>query len=336
MNKFMVGSILLLIVVLGGAGAWFWQLRGLSREESSNQVMRVARYYWPGQFWVEIADAKGWFKEAGLNVELVDTNPDYYASLDDVANGTLDTQDFYLFDLVRYNLEGKNIVMVINNDESAGADGLVVGNDIKTAADLEGKRIGLTVNSNSDYLLYTFLQRHRVSVTDVTKVDMVAEKTLDAFINGEIDGFVAYEPYISEAVEKHNAHKLFDTSEMPGVSPIGYSFRKEFIDNRPQDVQAFVNVWHRTTQFIQEHPQEAFAIIARNNNVEPREVEAFLQQDKLRTLDENITAFTYSAGFESLHGTARQINNYFLREKITDTQLDSTTFIDGRFVRELR
>ena len=30
-------------------------------------------------YWLGIADAKGWFKEAGLNVQLVDTNTDYLA-----------------------------------------------------------------------------------------------------------------------------------------------------------------------------------------------------------------------------------------------------------------
>ena len=54
---------------------------------TSAKPIRVAGLYWPGRFWADIAHSKGWFKEAGLNVEWVDTNPDYFASLEDPAAG---------------------------------------------------------------------------------------------------------------------------------------------------------------------------------------------------------------------------------------------------------
>lgn len=52
--------------------------------------LRVGAYYWPGQYWVDIAHKKGWFGEAGVNVEWADTNADYFASFDDLAGGKLD------------------------------------------------------------------------------------------------------------------------------------------------------------------------------------------------------------------------------------------------------
>lgn len=50
---------------------------------SANPPIRVSAYYWPSMYWVDIANKKGWFKEAGLNVEAVDTNANFFASFDD-------------------------------------------------------------------------------------------------------------------------------------------------------------------------------------------------------------------------------------------------------------
>jgi len=36
-----------------------------------------------------------------------------------------------------------------------------------------------------------------------------------------------------------------------------------------------------------------------------------------------------------LHGTAKRINDFMKEQGITDKTLDSTEFIDGRFIREL-
>jgi ABC-type nitrate/sulfonate/bicarbonate transport system substrate-binding protein len=67
--------------------------------QPSGEVMKVAKYYWPGMYWVEIAESKGWFREAGLNVELIDTNPDYFQSLQDTADGKI--VQIWLLSLIR-------------------------------------------------------------------------------------------------------------------------------------------------------------------------------------------------------------------------------------------
>ncbi len=53
--------------------------------ELSGLPMKVAGAYGSGSFWVQIAKNKDWFKEAGLNVEIIDTDPDYFGSLDDMV-----------------------------------------------------------------------------------------------------------------------------------------------------------------------------------------------------------------------------------------------------------
>ena len=163
----------------------------------------------------------------------------------------------------------------------------------------------------------------------------LARKVVDEVIKKNVDAVVVWEPVVTEIIKKANGRKLFDTSEIPGISPNGTAFRRSFIDERPGDVQAYVNVWFKTTLFIKENPREAFGIISQIYSQTPGEVQAFTQKDKILDLRENIVAYSFGSGFDSLHGAARKINNFLIENGITDKQMDSTEFIDARFLRIL-
>jgi NitT/TauT family transport system substrate-binding protein len=303
-----------------------------SPQTSGGEVIKVARDYWPGQFWIEIANEKGWFKEAGLNIELVDTAEGFYQSMQDTADGKNDYNNFPLYDLVNFRTQEKDLVMVINTDVSFGADSIVAKKSIERISDLNGKKIGVGKGTFTEYLLSVVLNRNSMTKDEITLVEVSAENP-QPFIDGTIDAFSTWGQARMEALEKGDGHVIFDTSEIPGILPEGGAFHKSLIEKRPEDVQAFVQVWHRTTGFIKENPDEAFGIIAKKYGESVEEVQAFADEVKILDLKDNKIAFSYAAGFESLHGTARQINDFMKDNGITDENLDSTEFIDARFIR---
>jgi NitT/TauT family transport system substrate-binding protein len=73
---------------------------------TSKEVIKIATNYWSGQFWIDIAAEKGWFEEAGLNVEYIDTNTDYFQGLQDVVDEKIDVNQFTLYDLLEWRIEG--------------------------------------------------------------------------------------------------------------------------------------------------------------------------------------------------------------------------------------
>jgi NitT/TauT family transport system substrate-binding protein len=302
--------------------------------KTSGEVIKVAKYYWPGQFWIVIADEKGFFEEAGLNVELVDSNEDWFGSLQNMVDGKIDVNQFTLYDLIDFNAKGVDLVSVINTDISNGADTIIAKSEIERVGDLKGKRIGLQKGTFSEYMLEVVLERNGLTKDDVTYVETKVEDIMP-LVNGEIDALVVFEPFASQAVEKTNGRKIFDTSQIPGLIPDVVAFHKSFIQERPEDVQAFVQVWYKTTEFIKDNPKDAFGIIAKNYDKTPDDVQAFADQVKILDLRDNKVTFSYAAGFESLHGTARQINDFMKDSGITDKNLDSTDFIDARFIRNV-
>jgi NitT/TauT family transport system substrate-binding protein len=325
------------LLLLASIPFFFWP--SVAKTENQAQTtglpMKVARYYWPGMYWVEIAAYKGWFKEAGLNVELIDTNHNYFASLQNTVDGKIDSGGFSLFDVMNFNAAGADLVMVVNCDNSFGAEAIVAKPVITTIAQLKGKTIGVDKGSYTEYILDIVLRQHGLKATDVAKIQLPGEQAAEEFGKGELDAITTWEPEVSATVTKWHGRKLFDTSEIPGISPNGQAFRRNFIKERPGDVQAYINVWHKTTLFIKENPQQAFAIIAGIYAVTPDEVEQFTRLDQIHTLRKNITAFSYGSGFQSLHGTAQQINHFLIEQGVIEQPLDSTEFIDARFIRTL-
>lgn len=303
--------------------------------KTSGLPIKMAKYYWPGEYWVEIADKKGWFKEAGLNVELVDTNPNYFKSLDDMVVGKMDVNIFSFFDLLSYNLKGAVLVAVINCDNSNGVEAIVARKGIETIRDLRGKKVGVTKGTYLDYILELVLSRNGMDIHDLLVTDVVPEKAPADFIEGKLDAIITWEPLVTEAIQKGKGRKLFDTSEIPGISPNVAAFHRSFIEQRGGDVQAIVNVWHRTITFIKENPKEAFGIIAEIYQKTPGEVQGMAQTDKINDLQDNLNSFSYSSELESLHGAFRYLNNYMIKFGNTDKLLDSTDCLDARFIRAL-
>ncbi|MDC1205629.1 ABC transporter substrate-binding protein [Candidatus Pacebacteria bacterium] len=308
----------------------------LRSPQPSGLVMRIPTYYWPGSYWIEIADRKGWFEEAGLIVELIDANPDYYASLEDTVTGKLDVNNFYLFDLMRYRAEGVDLVVVLSQDATFGMDAVVATHDIQNVADLRGKTIGVPLGTAYEYELDVVLERNGITHTEVTEVDVPGEKAVEEFVKGTVDAVVTWEPEASAAIEQGNGKKIFDSSEIPGISPSVTGFLRSFVENRPGDVEAYVKVWNKTTKFIKENPDEAFRIIAEIYDESPDEVAGFANLDRILDLQDNRTIFAYANSFVSVHGAARKISDFLVKRGLSEKNLDSTEFIDMRFIRMLQ
>jgi NitT/TauT family transport system substrate-binding protein len=298
--------------------------------------IKVATQYSPGIFWLAIAGEKGWFKEAGLNVQLVDTNTDYLASVKDFTEGQFDVNALVLFDLLDSVVRGANLVGIIAVDYSAAADKLIARPGIEHLADLKGKKIAVPQKSYFGYVLETAIRREGLKLKDVQVVDVPPEKAPEALIHGEADAMLTFEPYATQGLVAVKGHNLFDASQVPGLSPTLIVFHRNFIEQRPSEVAAFVKVWERATTFIKEYPDEAFAIVASGNRKTPEEVRQFAQTDNILDLQDNELSFSFAAGLDSLYGAVRQMNDFMIAKGLTDKRLDSSQFLDSAFIRALK
>lgn len=295
--------------------------------------MRIAGYYWPGMYWVDVAKEKGFFGEAGIDAEIVDTSGDYLGSLDWVMADKVDTNVFNLYDILRRNAAGSRLQLVLLSDATAGADVLLAKSPIRRIDSLVGKRVGLVPGSYQEAVLAAALESGRVGLDDVTTVAWNGDPLPAG--DAPMDALVSWEPFATAATAGGRWNRLFDTSQIHGGLPFGYAFRSEYVARHPGAVQRFVGVWHRTSAYIKAHPQEAYAIISRKYHQSPAAVAALAKVDVVYGLDDNVRAFAYGAGPESIHTTARRMSRLLIAHGHTTRMVDSTLVVEPRFVRAL-
>lgn len=297
--------------------------------------LRIGAYFWPGTYWVDIAHHKGWFREAGLNVERVDTNADFFASFDDLVNGKLDVVGFTLFDLVLYNARGKQLVGFLASDDSNGADVLVAGAGINTIRDLAGKKLGIPRGTYLEYMWTIVAARGGLRSDAAQLVEVPGEKAAQALSAGQVDAVFTWQPFAGQALAAAKGRVLFDSAQIPGLSPSVAATRADFMRQRQADLQKLLQVWQRTSEFIRREPDTAYAIVAEVNHKTMAEVQELARLDRILDLNENRAAFSMSTGFASLHGSARRMNDFLIQAKLSTQQVDTAAMLDARLIGEL-
>jgi NitT/TauT family transport system substrate-binding protein len=296
--------------------------------------IRIATYQWPGSYWIEVAWKKGWFAEAGLNVERVDVDRKYFEYLDAVDSGQIDVMGFSQFDLVRHVAAGHDLVGVAAIDYSVGAEALVARPGIRRLRDLKGKRLALHRNTYLEYLLSVAAEREGFNLADVTLLDRSGDGSLEDFVAGRVDAVFVWEPYVTQALAAGGV-SLFSTADFPGLTYSVLTLRREFIKLHPEQVAALVRVWDRAERYVRENPDESCEIVSQLFNEPLQSTHDLMRTVRILDLTDNGRAFSYAAGFESLHGSWRRMNDFMLEHGLVATRVDSPSHLDTDFIRLL-
>jgi NitT/TauT family transport system substrate-binding protein len=296
--------------------------------------IKLGSYLWPGSYWIDIALKNGWFVEAGLSVQRVDVNLHYFEALDSVADGRLDVMGFSQFDLVRHVAAGHDLVGVAAVDYSVGAEALVARPGIHRLRDLKGRRLSLHRGTYLEYLLAIIAEREGFNLAEVTLVDQAGPEALEDFKAGRIDAALVWEPYVTDAL-RAGGEALFSAADFPGLTYTVLALRHDFIQAHPRQVAALIGVWHRAELYLRDHPGEACDLVAEVSGYTKQEASDLLHTVHIVDLSDNERAFSYAAGFESLHGSWRRMNDYMLQHGLASARVESSAHLDSGFIRRL-
>ncbi|RYD48965.1 MAG: ABC transporter substrate-binding protein, partial [Verrucomicrobiaceae bacterium] len=147
---------------LGSAALGLLALCGLANAEP----LKIAYSDWPGWVAWEIGVQKGWFKEAGVDVEFMWF--DYVPSMDAYVAGKVDAVCMTNGDALVTGATGKPSVGILINDYSNGNDMIVAAPGISSLKDLKGKKVGIEEGFVEHLLLLTGLEKNGMALDDVT------------------------------------------------------------------------------------------------------------------------------------------------------------------------
>ncbi|HTJ92595.1 MAG TPA: ABC transporter substrate-binding protein, partial [Pararobbsia sp.] len=125
---------------------------------SAAAPLKIGYSDWPGFVAFQIAIDKGWFKQAGVDVDFEWF--DYSASLDAFSAGKLDGVGATNGDALVTGATGAKNVMVLLTDYSSGNDMVVAKPSVKSVKDLKGKKVGVEVGLVDHLLIDTALEKN--------------------------------------------------------------------------------------------------------------------------------------------------------------------------------
>ncbi|TMA60219.1 MAG: ABC transporter substrate-binding protein [Deltaproteobacteria bacterium] len=164
-----------------------------------------------GAMWV--AEQKGLFRKHGIETEIIVTGQGATAGIGALLANDIQIASAGGDSLVNAALRGGETVMIAAG-VNKGLNRIMVRSDVKTPADLKGRKIGATrIGAVSHSVLLMMLKRWNMSPTDVQVLQLGSSPNmLQALDKGGIDGAVMTIPFVFIA-EDRGFRVLVDLAE---------------------------------------------------------------------------------------------------------------------------
>ncbi|PTQ90653.1 ABC transporter substrate-binding protein [Agitococcus lubricus] len=320
------------IAIAAGLGAGITLTAGITSTIAHAEV-KVGVSDWPGWVAWYIAEQQGYFKKYGADVKLV-WFPNYTDSIAALSSGQLDANSQTWSDTLGPLAKGVPIKAVLVNDNSAGNDALMVGANIKSFADLKGKKIALEQFSISHFVLVTALSKHNLKMTDVKIVNLAAADAAAAFMAGRVDAAVVWNPWVSQIEKSKKGRALFTSKDMPGLVPDLLVAQDKAIKNKRKDLVGMAKAWFDTVAFIQQKPDEAAKIMAKVVGLPPEQYKVFLPGTRFFDATANQAAFAAASNPQSLLAVSPTISQFLVNNKLIDKAPTFANGLDGSIVAD--
>ena len=192
-------------------------------------TIKIGYSDWPGYTVLEVAKQKGWFKDAGLDVDLVWF--EYSPSIDAFSAGKVDAVTIVAGDALVTGASGAKSKIVCLIDYSEGSDMIVGAPGVDSIKDLKGKKVGVELTLVEHELLLQALKVNGLSQSDVTLVGTSTDKTPQTLASGTVAAIGAWYPIAGQALKQvPGSKKLFTSADARGlifdviaVSPTSYA-----------------------------------------------------------------------------------------------------------------
>jgi NitT/TauT family transport system substrate-binding protein len=267
--------------------------------------LRIAYSDWPGWIAYEIGIRKGWFQEAGVQVNF--SFFEYLPSMDAFSAGKVDAVAVTNGDALVTGAHGARSKMILINDYSNGNDQIIGLPGIASVADLRGKKIGLELTLVEHLLLIKALEKQGMQQSDVKLVNFPTAETPAALASGQVSAVGAWYPVAAQARKAApGATALFTSADVPGLIYDTLAVNPDSLAARRDDWAKVVKVWYRIADFVRDPrtQREAVAIMAARAGVSAEDYAAHLSGTYFLSLPETKKRFAVAPGLATLHGSS--------------------------------
>jgi len=240
----------------------------------TNKV-RMGLNAWPGYELLHLAKEKGFFKEEGIDAEIIE-----FASLSDTRRaferGQIDIMPGTMIEMLLSRKESnRKATAIIAADYSDGADVIIARSGIASMGDLKGKRIGYEAGTLNLVLLKFGLATTGIDFSDIQTVNLPQDQgMLQELKTGAVDAVVTYPPMSIEILKEiPDTRAIFSSKEESAREKIIdiIAADEDYIAQNPNIIAGIKRAYFKAERFTQQNNDEAFQIMAKRENISPED-----------------------------------------------------------------
>src|ERR1700754_3957202 len=211
---------------------------------------------WTGFAPLTLASQAGIFKKNGLDVSIKKIpQKDRHLA---VASGDVQCAATTVETWIVWNANGVATKQIFQLDKSYGADGMAVRNSVGSIKELKGKTVAASAPGTAPYFtLAWMLKKNGLTVKDVTVVNLEPAAAAQAFVVGQNDAAMTYEPYLSTVRAAPHAGKIIATTlDYPMImDTVGCT--PKFLAENPKAAKALADSYFEALTVIEKEPAKA-------------------------------------------------------------------------------
>lgn len=299
-------------------------------------ALKIAYSDWPGWIAWDIAEQKGFFKEAGVAVDLVWF--EYVPSMDAFSAGKVDAVAVTNGDALVTGSSGAPSKCILMNDYSNGNDMIVAKPGIKSVAELKGKKVGVEVGFVAHLLLLKALESAKLTEKDVTIKNVTTDQTPQALKSGSVDAIAAWQPNSGAALkEVPGSTAIYTSANSPGLIYDHLCVNPKSLAERRADWVKVVKVWFQVADFVNDpkNVDEAAKIMGARVKLSAEEYKGLMKGTFFLGLAGNQKAFAKADALESVFGSSKTVDAFFTKYKMYKAPVKYEDYFDGSLVEEV-
>lgn len=253
---------------------------------------------------VLIADKEGFFKNEGLKV-----NVTYSAvgklCMDTLVNGGADYAGVTEMNLAQMMFSDPDYKIIAEMSESLTGIKILGRKDkgTSTPADLRGKKIALFVGVNIHVIATKILEEAGIPLNEVQFVNLKPADAATAFINGDVDAVVTWEPLLSRINDTlgDKAVQLVPDTSKYWTYKMVLTTKASYLQANGKEAAAVLRALLKADDFIISHPDVTADLVSKQLSLDRAKVPAYLAEihHEIRMTDQLVPMMDYEAQWYS-------------------------------------
>lgn len=301
------------------------------------EPLKIAYSDWPGFTILEVAKQKGWFKEAGVEVELVWF--DYLPSLDAFSANKVDAVTVVATDALVNGANGAKSKIICLLDYSEGSDMIIGAPGVNSIKDLKGKKVGLELTLVEHLLLLKALEANGMKQSDVTLINTPTNDTPQVLASGKVAAVGAWYPVSGQALKAVAGSKaLFTSADAKGLIYDALAVNPTSFSKRKADWVKVVAIYYKCVDYLKDPKtaDDAVKIMSAKVGADAAEYAKAIPGTHFLTLEEAKAAFKKGDGLDSIYGAMTVGNKFNLDNKVYKVSQKPESYLFPGIVNELK